>query len=207
MDIHELLILESDLTGKADAMTTQFDILNIFTREDEDEELTETIHPLAFSARLSAEDTPRYHEAMNGPDADGFKEAMETELEQLQAMDSWTVVPREKAIRERKTILATTWAFKRKQYPDGTVKKLKARLCVRGDQQIKGIDYDEVYSPVEAWTTVHILLILSILEKLTTKQIDFTLAFVRAPLKPGTYVEMPKGYELEGHIQELIWIK
>ena len=83
------------------------------------------------------------------------------------------------------------------------MKKHKARLCLRGDQQIKGIDYDEVYSPVEAWTTVHILLILSILEKLTTKQIDFTLAFVHAPIKPGTYVEMPKGYELQGRILEL----
>jgi hypothetical protein len=132
---------------------------------------------------------------MNGPDADGFKQAMETELEQLQSMDSWTVVPKGKAIRESKTILATTWALKRKQYADGTVKKIKARLCVRGDQQIKGNDYDEVYLPVVAWTTVCILLILSILEKLMTNQIDFTLAFVHAPLTPGTYVEMPKGYE------------
>jgi hypothetical protein len=29
-------------------------------------------------------------------------------------------------------------AFKRKSYPDGRVRKLKARFCVRGDKQVEG---------------------------------------------------------------------
>ena len=69
---------------------------------------------------------------MNGPDAEGFYKAMELELEQLASMDAWELVPRSAA--EGKNVLDSVWAFKTKRYPDGTVRKLKARLCVRGDQ-------------------------------------------------------------------------
>jgi hypothetical protein len=203
MSVHDLFVIEHDLDGITTNMTKQYDLYNIMTTDDFDADLIDTIHPLAFSARLNAEDTPRYHEAMNGPDAEGFREAMEKELEQLQSMNCWEVVPREKAIKEGKRILATTWAFRRKRYPCGQINKLKARFCVRGDLQQKGIDYDDVYSPVVAWTTIRILLVITILEGLATKQIDFTLAFVHAPIESGVYIEMPKGYELDGHILEL----
>eukprot|EP00956_Cyclotella_meneghiniana_P011311 scaffold15927_cov76-Cyclotella_meneghiniana.AAC.1 len=32
----------------------------------------------------------------------------------------------------------STWAFKCKRYPDGRVKKFKARFCARGDRQVEG---------------------------------------------------------------------
>ncbi len=38
-------------------------------------------------------------------------------------------------------MLPSTWAFKIKRYPDGRVKKFKARFCARGDRQKEGIDY------------------------------------------------------------------
>ena len=72
---------------------------------------------------------------MNGPDSEGFYEAMKTEVETLEEkMGCWEVLPRPKD----KNVLPGTWAFRRKRYPDGTVKKLKARFCVRGDMQIQG---------------------------------------------------------------------
>jgi len=37
----------------------------------------EDLHPLVLSAKAYSEDNPRYHEAMNGPDAEGFREAMQ----------------------------------------------------------------------------------------------------------------------------------
>ena len=51
---------------------------------------------------------------------------MEDEINLLEEMDSWDVVPRAKAIREGKKVLNSVWSFKRKCFPDGTVKKLKA---------------------------------------------------------------------------------
>ena len=191
LDCHELFLMATDLIAGNDVMTAQFDLFNMFKQEDDDEELLESIHPFAFAARVNAEDTPRYHEAMSSPDATGFREAMRLEFEQLTSMKAWKVVSRQKAVDEKKKIFDSVWAFKRKRFPDGSVKKLKARLCVRGDQQEEGIDFFETYSPVVAWSTIRLLLVLSILLELKTKQVDYTLAFVHAPIDPGTYVEMP----------------
>ena len=60
--------------------------------------------------------------------------SMETEMEMLESsMDPWEVFPQEQA--GNSNVLDTTWAFKAKSYPDGRIRKYKARICVRGDQQ------------------------------------------------------------------------
>lgn len=58
---------------------------------------------------------------------------MQVELDALEKMKVYIVVPRSE-VRE-KPILDSAWAFKRKRFPDGSIRKLKARLCARGDQQ------------------------------------------------------------------------
>ena len=199
----ETFLIESDLNTKTNDLTRQFDILHVLRVDDHDEDIIHGIHPLAFSARANAEDTPRYNEAMSSPDRDGFIEAMKVELNQLSDMNAFICVPRQKAIDEKKRIIDSTWAFKRKRYPDGRVKKLKARLCVRGDQQIEGADFFETYSPVVSWSTIRLLLILSIILDLKSKQVDYTLAFVHAEAEPGTYIEMPRMFEKPGFILEL----
>ena len=200
---HDRFLFENTLDHCHSAMTVQFDTFDIIKQDDDDEEVLEAIHPLAFAARANASDTPNWHGAMNGPDAIGFKQAMEDEIDLLVDMDSWDVVPRAKAISEGKKVVDSVWSFKRKRYPDGVVKKLKARFCIHGGQQEEGIDYTETFSPVVGWSTVRILLILSIMLELETKQVDFTLAFCQAKLGPGNYIEMPRGFEHEGHVLEL----
>ena len=69
-------------------------------------------HPMAFAAKANSDDTPRWHEAMNGPDEVGFRKAMAAEIAQLESMKAWEVVPREQD--KGKNILDGTWAFKRK---------------------------------------------------------------------------------------------
>ena len=78
-------------------------------------------------------------------------------------------------------VLPYTWAFKCKRYPDGSVRKLKAQFCAWGDKQIEGIDYFDTFAPVVNWTTVCLMLILLIILGLSTRQVDYTAAFVHAP--------------------------
>ena len=93
---------------------------------------------------------------MNGPYADDYWKAAEAEIMTLESKDSWTVVER----TDDMNVLPSTWAFKLKRFPDGTVKKFKGRFCARGDKQIEGIDFFETYSPVVQWTTIRLMLIL-----------------------------------------------
>ena len=68
-------------------------------------------NPLSFVSKL-ANDTPIFHEAMNGPLADHFYEAMQAEMETLETIDPWEIVPRE--VAQDSNILDLTWAFKTK---------------------------------------------------------------------------------------------
>ena len=202
LDAYDAFLVESDLDSKSSQLTRCFEAYSIYQKLDWDLDITTGMHPLAFSARANAEDTPRFHEAMRSPDREGFIEAMKKEMIQLAGLDAFVAVPRQKAIDAGKQIVDVTWAFKRKRFPDGSVKKLKARLCVRGDLQITDAAFD-TYSPVVQWTTVRLLLILSIIFGFKTKQVDFTLAFVQAKAEPGTFIEMPRMFEKEGYILEL----
>jgi len=68
--------------------------------------------------------------------------------------------------------LPSTWAFKIKGYLHGAIHKLKARFCVRGDWEVEGVHFFETFAPVVSWTTVRIMLILSILFDPKIRQVD-----------------------------------
>jgi len=80
------------------------------------------IQPLAFAAKANSEDTPNFYQAMNSDDAEGYYQAMEQEFQLLNdEFQAWDIVPRSKVESQGKNILGTTWAFKKKRYPDGHV--------------------------------------------------------------------------------------
>ena len=105
---------------------------------------------------------------------DAFWEACKIEIETLEKMEVWDVVPRESWMN----VLPSTWAFKVKRYPDGLVKKIKSRFCSGGHRQIKDVDYFATYAPVVNWTTVRIILLLTAQLGLASKQVDYNAAFV-----------------------------
>ena len=92
-----------------------------------------------------------------------------------------------------------------KRYPDGTAKKLEARFCARGDQQLEGIDFFETYSPVVKWTTVKLMLILEVFLELKSEQGNVTAAFLHGELEPGVqvFVEIPLGFRKKGKVLKL----
>lgn len=138
---------------------------------------------------------------MSGPFKEEFWKAAVKEIETLESMMAWEVVDRE----DDMNVIDGTWAFKIKRYPDGVVKKFKARFCARGDQQLEGVDFFETYAPVVQWTTVRLLLILEILLQLKSKQGDVTAAFLHADLEENekVYVEMPLGFRKKGKVLKL----
>jgi hypothetical protein len=103
------------------------------------------IHPLFLKAHSAASkaDNPSWCEATRGKFADEYWNAMKLEIATLEAIDAWSVID-----HLDHHVIASTWAFKCKRYPDGLIKKFKARFCAWGDQQLEGIDFFETYAPV-----------------------------------------------------------
>ena len=183
--------------------STEFSKLwSLTTDYDFEHSTCEWLHPAILAAKANSEDNPSWEEAMNGPLSDGYWESANKEVKTLEDMDVWDVIPRTSDMN----VLPSTWAFKCKRFPDGSVRKLKGRFCVRGDRQKDGIDYDssEIYSPVVSWNTVRLLLILSVVLGLQTKQVDYTAAFVHAPIGDlDVFCEMPRGFSEPGCVLKL----
>ena len=199
-------------TCKSGDLRTMLALIRRYTNADS---TVDWLHPFALAAKANSDDNPDWHTAMNGPDKEGYWNAMCKELETLTVQkDAWEVVDREQWMN----VLPSTWAFKCKRYPDGLIKKLKARFCVRGDRQRAGVDYFETFAPVVSWTTVRLMLILSLILNLSTRQVDYTAAFLHADIdvdpnfdqltdeekrRSGVYVEMPRGFTTAGKVLKL----
>ena len=176
---------------------TGFDSIGGF-QEDIHPWTTQT--PWAFKAKASKDpDLPSIREALTGPHATSFWEAMEKEIATLESMGTWEVVPRASLPKGAKAIPGT-WAFRIKRFPDGRLNKFKARWCVMGNRMEKGVHYfEDAYSPLVGWPTVRSALLLSAAAGWKSRQVDFTNAFCQAPQKDLIYVELPQYYRALGH--------
>ena len=194
MDFLHRLDWNSSITALTSASTSfqsrQF-FANMSKYEDPVTNCLDMSHPLVLAAKANDADNPRWHEATSGENSEGFWDAMWKEIKTLEDKDVWEQVPREASMR----VIPVTWAFKIKRFPSGLVRKLKARLCARGDMQKQGIDYFESFAPVVSWTTVRTLLILSVMLGLQSSQVDYVAAFCQAPMEKESYINLPRGWE------------
>ena len=58
---------------------------------------------------------------------------MELEIVTLEALGAWEVL--EYDLETMLNVIQSTWAFKCKRFPNGLIKKSKARFCAQGDMQ------------------------------------------------------------------------
>lgn len=126
-------------------------------------------------------------EALNGPNADHWKKAMDEEFKSLLANGTWSLVdlpPGRKAISNK-------WVFKTKYDGDGNIDRFKARLVVKGCSQRHGIDYEETFSPVVRYTSIRFLLAIAAKMNLEIDQMDVVTAFLNGDLKEEVYMQQP----------------
>jgi hypothetical protein len=146
-------------------------------------------HPMLLASKMSTEDTPNWNEATGGENSMGCWEAMQVEYDVLIEKKAWIEVDRTPEMN----VLPSAWAFKCKLFPDGAVKKLKARFCVMGNRHVVGVDVFDTHAPVASWTAVRLLLILTCVLGLATTQVDCTAAFAQAKIDDYVCVAMPRG--------------
>ena len=145
--------------------------------------------PAVYKAAASDPDTLTWEQAMRDyPHVEHWQAAADSEIQSLEEKGTWTEVPKSDA---QSKILPGTWVFRRKRSPDGTIKKYKARYCVRGDLQEGEF---ETYAPVAAWSTIRLLLILALNLNWYACTTDFASAFVQATLKTPVWIHLPRGF-------------
>lgn len=143
----------------------------------------------AFKAAVSDPDTMHWDEAMNNEDErEIWRKAALDEIRALEEKGTWTEVPIEDA---QEKIVPGMWVFRCKRTPNGEIKKYKGRYVVRGDLQEGELD---TFAPVCQWSTVRMILVISLMLGWETCSIDFSNAFVQATLDKPVWIHLPRGF-------------
>jgi hypothetical protein len=120
--------------------------------------------------------------------------AMVNKVDDHESRVHWTLIQRCELLPGTKTIISI-WSFKCKQYPDGILNKYKARLCAHGGMQTWEKNNWETYAPVVDWASICILIAVAKIHGLSSKNVDFVLAFLQADLEIPVFMELPLGFD------------
>lgn len=153
-----------------------------------------------------------FEDAISRPDGEKWIEAMQEEINSLLEKGTFAIdankncklEPLHSATQNTETVsnittekpLSTKWVYKTKQYTDGRI-RYKARLVVRGFEQIEGVDFDETYAPVSRLTTLRVIIALCALHGWKMSHLDVVTAFLNPKVdRDNLFVKLPKGIEL-----------
>jgi hypothetical protein len=122
-----------------------------------------------------------------------WEQGMKEEMDSLENNQTWDLVQ----LPAGKRALQNKWVYKLKE-EDGGEKRYKDRLVVKGFAQKKGIDFDEIFSPVVKMTSIRTILSLVAVEDLHLEQLDVKTTFLHGDLEEEIYMQQPQGYEVKG---------
>jgi Reverse transcriptase (RNA-dependent DNA polymerase) len=121
---------------------------------------------------------------------DDAKKVITAELKQMLDKRVWVPVMGGKlTAMQRATTIRSSMFLKRKNNPDGSFLKLKARLVAGGDQQDKGL-YEDLSSPTVSTSAVFTLLAVAAHEQRDVAVVDISGAYLNADMTLGVPVHM-----------------
>ncbi|MCO5612439.1 hypothetical protein L7F22_066706 [Adiantum nelumboides] len=134
-------------------------------------------------------------EALAGPNASLWQQAMDSEYQSLLDNGTWELVP----APPQQKLVTCKWLLCKKLRPDGTISRYKARLVARGFSQVPDIDYGETFSPVLRITSFWVLIALAAQFRFLIHQMDVRTAFLHGDLEEEIYMKQPPGYVSTEH--------
>nr|GEV80168.1 hypothetical protein [Tanacetum cinerariifolium] len=150
------------------------------------------LNTCSFACFLSQIKPTRVTKALSDP---AWVEAMQEELLQSKLQKVWILV----YLSKGKKAIGTKWVFKKKKDERGIVIKNKARLVAQGCTQEEGIDYDEVFAPVERIEAIRLFLAYALFMRFMVYQMDVKSDFLYGRIEEEVYVCQPLGFEDPDH--------
>ena len=112
-------------------------------------------------------------------------DAMQDEMNSLHENHSFELVKLPKG----KIALKNKWVYKVKQEEHTSQACYKARLVIKGFSQKKGIDFDEIFSPVVKMLSILVVLGLASSLDLEIEHMDVKTTFLHGDLDKEIYME------------------
>ena len=131
-------------------------------------------------------------EALSGPNAEQWREAMQHVIDSLQEHDVLELTEHDVLELKGRKAVGCKWVFKIKRNADGSVERFKARLVAQGFSQSYGVDYDETFSPVVRFQSTRTVVALAVQRGLKLHQMDVISAFLNGELEDELYMKQSK---------------
>ena len=122
---------------------------------------------------------------------ENWVESMHEELNHFVRNDVWELAPRPKGVR----VIGTKWIFKNKTVKDEAIIWNKSRLVAQGYTQLKGVDFNESFTPVARLESIRILMSIACTMNFKLYQMDVKCEFLNGYLNEEVFVEQPKGFK------------
>lgn len=155
---------------------------------------------LAFMAGSDLpEDPTTLKDALNRPrtEAEEWRQAVVKEYRSLRNKSTWKTVKRSSLPKGTK-VLGTKLVFKTKRNKNGDIVRRKARLVVRGFEQVHGRDFDQTFAGVCKSASWKLAMALAAMFDLEIVQFDVETAFLNAKTDTEIYVELPPKWKASG---------
>jgi hypothetical protein len=81
--------------------------------------------------------------------------------------------------------------YRIKKHADGTIERYKARLVAKDFKQRYDIDYEDTFSHVVKSATVRLVLVISMSQGRSLRQLDVKNAFLHGVLEEEVYMKQP----------------
>jgi hypothetical protein len=153
--------------------------------------------------RRELPEPPKRHQALEEHAlGELFKQAELDHLQEHAKMRSWSEIQTRDPSAKGHKILGCRWVYVYKFDKHGRFGKAKARLVVRGDQQLRGADQN-TYAATLAGRSFRAIMAIAARFDLELLQFDAVNAFVNAELDEDVFMRMPPGHRRAGWILKL----
>ena len=128
-------------------------------------------------------------EALRGPNAKEWQEALDYEINQLQKLGTWVV----ESLPAGQTAIPCSEVVKVKRGPNGEVQSYRVRIVAGGHRQVEGVNYTETFSAAAKMPTVRVVLANAAHQDWEIEHVDVKSAYLNAPLKETIYMRPLRG--------------
>eukprot|EP00253_Pinus_taeda_P005046 PITA_05046 len=119
---------------------------------------------------------------------------MADEMASLHKIEAWDMVE----FSARRKSIGSEWVFKKKTNVEGKVEKYKAQLVAKGYSQVPGIDFGDIFSPVDKETSIRLLLSVATAFYFEVEKKDVKTLFLHGDLEEDIYMKKPEGFAVKG---------
>lgn len=132
--------------------------------------------PTAYLAWNNANDILTQSPMLKTEDAEQFIQSRQDEITGLNKFEVIDIHHISELPAKAK-LISSIWSYRWKQLPNKILLKYKSRIYVNGKEQELSWDYWETYAPVASWSTIRLLILLSSVMDLKTRQVIPTIIY------------------------------